>query len=105
MEERSPEGGAEGRHAGGLYPGPGTGDATTGDAGPLPSRCLHHVTLSLERPGPGVAVSRRPPRYAESERLLNAIGKAFDEARRDPIERREIRRGKVEGARRSPATP
>lgn len=56
---------------------------------------LHHVHLRLVRPGQDVSVSRTPPAHAESESLVSAIGEAFDTARRELIERRDVRRGDV----------
>jgi len=56
---------------------------------------LYHVHLQLMRPGPDVAVSRTPPKHSESESLVAAIGEAFDKARRELIELRDVRRGDV----------
>jgi len=58
---------------------------------------LYQVNLQLTRPGPDVAISRTAPRHSESENLVTAIGEAFEKARRELIELRDIRRGDVKG--------
>jgi len=56
---------------------------------------LYDVNLRLTRPGPDVVVSRTPPRHHEDEDLVFAIGEAFDKARKQLIELREVERGDV----------
>jgi cold shock CspA family protein/ribosome-associated translation inhibitor RaiA len=56
---------------------------------------LYEVRLHFTMPGGEVAVTRTPPAHSQDETVVVAVDEAFDKARDELIEARELRRGEV----------
>jgi cold shock CspA family protein len=56
---------------------------------------LYQVRLDFTLPGRRVVITRTPPPHAADEWLITAVGEAFDKAREELIEARQLRRGEV----------
>jgi nucleotide-binding universal stress UspA family protein/cold shock CspA family protein len=56
---------------------------------------LYHVRLDLMLPDHEIVVSRTPPAHTQSEEVVNAIGEAFDSARRRLVEAGRRQHGEV----------
>src|SRR5262245_533602 len=56
---------------------------------------LHHVRIDITIPRSELVINRRPPAHPNSHDLPQAIGEAFDKARRQLLEFKRIQRGDV----------
>ena len=56
---------------------------------------LYHVRIDLTRPGAEIVVDRSPPQHRAHEELSQAIGEAFDAARRRLLEVKAKTRGEL----------
>lgn len=56
---------------------------------------LHHVRIDISVPRNELVVNRNPPAHPTSHDLPQAIGEAFDKARRQLVELKRVQRGEV----------
>ncbi len=56
---------------------------------------LYHVRVDLTLPGDEIVIRRVPPRHRANEELTEAVGEAFDRARRALLEVVRRRRGEI----------
>jgi len=56
---------------------------------------LNHVRLDITVPRGEIVVNRKPPEHPATQDLTQAIGEAFDTARRQLIEFKRVQRGEV----------
>jgi ribosome-associated translation inhibitor RaiA/cold shock CspA family protein len=65
------------------------------ETNPRSSGKLHHVRIDLIIPRGELVINRNPPAHPTSHDLTQAIGEAFDKARRQLIEMKRVQRGEV----------
>jgi ribosome-associated translation inhibitor RaiA/cold shock CspA family protein len=65
------------------------------ETNPRSSGKLHHVRVDITIPGGELIINRNPPVHPTSHDLPQAIGEAFDKARRQLIEAKRMQRGEV----------
>ncbi|MDZ7778862.1 MAG: cold shock domain-containing protein [Gemmatimonadota bacterium] len=64
---------------------------------------LYHVRIDLTRPGSEIVVNRNPPEHHAHEDVDQAVGQAFDAARKRLLEEKAKRRGEVKQHETPPA--
>lgn len=63
---------------------------------------LYHVRIDVTRPGAEIVVDRHPPKHDAHEDIQQAVGEAFDAARKRLLEEKAKRRGEVKQHETSP---